>query len=218
MQHNVVSTYADSDLGARRQDVMMEPDYLAGDWREPKEPLLSGTFSRLCQFLAKFAPGAQSLRVMLHRARGVKIGKGVWIGYDVILDTARPDLITIEDGVSISMRATVVAHFKEFGGVRIERDAFIGPGAIILPNVVIGHGAVVTAGSVVSQSVPPMTVVQGNPAVAIRRCGVAFRRDISLKAFSRHLKPLASSQPGAEGGASLRRPSSASESLEAYRK
>jgi serine acetyltransferase len=200
MQHNIVSTYADGNLGARRQDTMMEPDYLAGDWTEPKEPLLSGTFSRLCQFLAKFAPGAQSLRVMLHRARGVKIGKGVWIGYDVILDTARPDLITIEDGVSISMRATIVAHFKEFGGVRIERDAFIGPGAIILPNVVIGHGAVVTAGSVVSQSVPPMTVVQGNPAVAIRKCGVAFRRDISFKAFSRQLKPLASSQATAGKG------------------
>ena len=69
-----------------------EPEYLAGDWIEPEEPLFRGSFSRVCQLLAKFAPGAQSLRVMLHRARGVKIGKRVWIGYDVILDTARPDL------------------------------------------------------------------------------------------------------------------------------
>jgi serine acetyltransferase len=191
---------------------MAESDYLAGDWTEPKEPFLGGTLSRLCPMIAKFAPGAQSLRLMLHRARGVKIGKGVWIGYDVILDTARPDLITIEDGVSISMRATIVAHFKEFGGVRIERDAFIGPGAIILPNVVVGRGAVVTAGSVVSQSVPPMTVVQGNPAVAISKCGVAFRRDISLKAFSRHLKPLASSRSESVKDPSPRSPSPSSSS------
>lgn len=163
-----------------------------GDWKEPEEPLFSGTFNRIFQLVAKFAPGARSLRVMLHRARGVKIGKGVWIGYDVILDTARPDLVTIEDGVAISMRAMVIAHFKEFRGVRIERDAFIGPGAIILPNVVVGRGAVVKAGSVVSQSVPPMTVVQGNPAVPVARCGIALRQDISMKAFSRNLKPLAS--------------------------
>jgi heptaprenylglycerol acetyltransferase len=161
-----------------------------GDWKEPHEPVISGLFNRILQLLAKAAPGAQTLRVMLHRARGVKIGKGVWIGYDVLLETARPDLITIEDGVAISMRATIIAHFKEFRGVRIERDVFIGPGAIILPNVVIGHGAVIKAGSVVSQSVPPMTVVEGNPAVAVARCGVALRQDISLKTFSRNLKPL----------------------------
>ena len=93
------------------------------------------------------------------------------------------------------MRATIIAHFKEFRGVRIEQDAFIGPGAIILPNVVIGRGAVVTAGSVVSQSVPPMTVVQGNPAVAVAKCGIPFRFDISMKTFSRNLKGLKSSKP-----------------------
>lgn len=131
---------------------------------------------------------------MLHRARGVRIGAGAWIGYDVVLDTAGPKLITIEDGATISIGAMIIAHFKEFRGVRIEKDAFIGPGAIILPNVVIGRGAVVKAGSVVSQSVPPMTVVEGNPAVAVARCGVALRQDISLKTFSRNLLPLRSSR------------------------
>ena len=174
---------------------MSTSENIVGDWKEPEEPWLSGTCSRVLQLLAKIVPGARSLRVMLHRARGVKIGKGVWIGYDVILDTARPDLITIEDGVAISMRATIIAHFKEFRGVKIERDVFVGPGAIILPNVVIGHGAVIKAGSVVSQSVPPMTVVQGNPAVPVARCGVALRQDISLKTFSRHLKPLVAIVP-----------------------
>jgi acetyltransferase-like isoleucine patch superfamily enzyme len=135
-------------------------------------------------------PGAQSLRIALHRARGVEIGKGVWIGYDVVIETSRPELIKIEDGVSLGMRVTIIGHFRESHGVTIEQDAFIGPGVMVLPDVVIGRGAVVTAGSVVTRSVPPMTVVQGNPAVPVARCGVPLGTGVSLKDFSRRLKPL----------------------------
>jgi serine acetyltransferase len=164
-----------------------------------KENALRGLKNRVLQHLARIMPGAQTLRVSLHRARGVTIGKGVWIGYDVVLDTSRPHLITIEDGSSIGMRVTVVAHFRETQGVKIERDAFVGPGVIILPNVVVGQGAVITAGSVVTQSVPPMTVVQGNPAVPVARCGIPLGKDVSVKEFSRRLKPLVSRVPSPKG-------------------
>jgi serine acetyltransferase len=157
---------------------------------EVKENLWRGIRNRLFQHLARTLPGARSLRVALHRARGVHIGEGVWIGYDVILDTSRPHLITIEDRVSLSMRVTVIAHFRETQGVKVEQDAFVGPGAIILPNVTIGRGAVVTAGSVVTRSVPPMTLVQGNPAVPIASCGVPLSSEVTLKEFSRRLKLL----------------------------
>ena len=99
-------------------------------------------------------------------------------------------LITIEDGASIGMRAMIIGHFRELRGVKIEQDAFIGPGAIILPNVVIGRGAVVTAGSVVTHSVAPMTLVQGNPAASVARCGVSLTRKVKSKEFSRRLRPL----------------------------
>lgn len=155
-----------------------------------KEAQLRGLVNRLLQNLARILPGARTLRVALHRARGVQIGKNVWIGYDVVLDTSRPHLITIEDGSSIGMRVTIIAHFKETQGVTIERDAFVGPGVILLPNVVVGQGAVITAGSVVTQSVPPMTVVQGNPATPVARCGVPLGNDVSVREFSRRLKPL----------------------------
>lgn len=52
--------------------------------------------------------------------------------------------------------------------VRIEDDAWIGAGAIILRGVTIGRGAVVAAGSVVTRSVSPHTVVAGNPARPIK--------------------------------------------------
>lgn len=158
-----------------------------------KENPFRGLKNRVCQHLARILPGARSLRVSLHRARGVKIGNGVWIGYDVILDTSRPHLITIGDRASLSMRVTVVAHFRETQGVRIEEDVFVGPGTIILPNVVIGRGAVVSAGSVVTKSVPPMTLVQGNPAVPIAECGIVLNESTTVKEFSRRLRPISAS-------------------------
>jgi len=157
-----------------------------------KESLLRGFKNRILQHLARILPGARSLRIRLHRARGVQIGNNVWIGYDVILDTSRPDLITIEDRVTLSMRVTVIAHFRELQGVKIEKDSFVGPGAILLPNVVIGNGSVVTAGSVVTRSVPPMTLVQGNPALPVARCGIPFGLNTTFREFLTQLRPMVS--------------------------
>lgn len=145
--------------------------------------------NRILQMLTMILPGGQSLRVSLHRARGVSIGRNVWISYNVVLETGFPQLITIDDSAFIGIGVIVIAHFKELHrGVRIGKQAFIGPGVIILPDVEIGEGAVVTAGSVVTSSVPAMTVVQGNPAVPIAKCGVPLRPDTPLKEFSRRLK------------------------------
>jgi serine acetyltransferase len=161
-----------------------------------KEPILRGVINRTLQLLARMLPGGATLRVALHRARGVRIGKNVSIGYDAILETSDPWMINIEDGSTINARVMIIAHMRELkDGVRIERDAFIGPGAIILPNVIIGHGAVVTAGSVVTRSVPPMTVVQGNPAVPVAICGVPLTPTTTVREFSRRLKPLTRGLP-----------------------
>ncbi len=155
-----------------------------------KESALRGFANRILQHFARILPGAQTLRVKLHRARGVHVGARVWIGYDVILDTSRPSLITLEDGCTLSVRAMLIAHFRGLAGIRIEQDAFVGPGAIILPNVVVGRGAVVTAGSVVTRSVPPMTVVQGNPAAPVARCDIPLGPDVTAKEFALRLRPI----------------------------
>jgi acetyltransferase-like isoleucine patch superfamily enzyme len=52
--------------------------------------------------------------------------------------------------------------------VTIERGAWIGVGALILPGVTVGHGSIVGAGSVVNADVPPNTLVEGNPAKVVR--------------------------------------------------
>jgi acetyltransferase-like isoleucine patch superfamily enzyme len=156
-----------------------------------KENFLRRSTNRILQMFTTILPGGQSLRVSLHRARGVTIGRDVWISSNVVLETEFPRLIKIGDSAFIGIGVIVIAHFKELRrGVRIGNQVFIGPGAIILPDVEIGDGAVVTAGSVVTSSVPAMTVVQGNPAVPIAKCGVPLWPDTPLKEFSRRLKPV----------------------------
>jgi acetyltransferase-like isoleucine patch superfamily enzyme len=49
-------------------------------------------------------------------------------------------------------------------GITIEEDVWIGAGVRVLDGVVLGQGCVVGAGAVVTQSVPPSTVVVGVPA------------------------------------------------------
>ena len=54
-------------------------------WRE--ESFLQGSINRLFQLLARILPGGGTLRIQLHRARGVHIWKNVFISEDVILET-----------------------------------------------------------------------------------------------------------------------------------
>jgi acetyltransferase-like isoleucine patch superfamily enzyme len=150
-----------------------------------------------------YAPGARTWRVRIHRLRGVRIGQGCFIGTDCMIETSKPHLVSIGNHVGLGARVTIVAHFRgatiaDTSGdphrvtVRIEDDAFVGPGVIILPNVTIGQGAVVAAGSVVTRSVPPLTMVQGNPAKPIARCGIPLSRNTSAKAFYSKLRPIRS--------------------------
>jgi acetyltransferase-like isoleucine patch superfamily enzyme len=159
------------------------------------EPLVGGARKRILQLLALYGPGAETLRVRLHRLRGVQIGEGVFIGTDVLLETSHPEMVSIGDRVDVGARTTIIAHQqgeaqRDGVSVRIEDDAFVGPGSLLLPHVTIGRGAVVSAGSVVSRSVPPLTMVRGNPAAPVARCGLPLGRHTPLAEFYRQLKPI----------------------------
>ncbi|GAA6615441.1 acyltransferase [Scytonema sp. NUACC26] len=56
-------------------------------------------------------------------------------------------------------------------GVIIEDDVWIGAGAIILDGCTIGKGSVIGAGTVVTKSVEPYSVVVGVPGKTIRKRG-----------------------------------------------
>jgi acetyltransferase-like isoleucine patch superfamily enzyme len=153
------------------------------------ERLLPGLKNRILQVLARIAPGATTTRVHLNRWRGVKIGKNVWIGYDAIIETSYPHRVTIRDRAAIGIRATIIAHNREQQGVLIEEDVTLGAGVIVLPDVT-GRGAIVAAGSVVTKSVPPKTMVQGSPARPIATVEVPFGLGVSLKEFAKGLRPI----------------------------
>lgn len=164
-----------------------------------KDTFWGGLRNRLLQLVALYAPGFKTTRVWLHRMRGVSIGNNVSIGLSVLLETAYPSLINMGNNVSIGMRVVVIGHLRDLTEqtrasneptIWIEDDVYIGPGAVVLPNVTIGKGAVVSAGSVVSRSVPPLTLVQGNPAKPIAHCGISLGGGVSYEEFLRHLTPI----------------------------
>ena len=57
-----------------------------------------------------FITPIKSWRTVFQRWRGVKIGKGVYIGHEVIFDRVFTDQISIGDYSSIGDRAIITAH------------------------------------------------------------------------------------------------------------
>ena len=115
-------------------------------------------------------------RTALDYARhiGVTVGEHTWI--NTRNWSSDPYLITIGNHCQITQDAMFQTHgggqcirqkcpdFDTFGKIVVEDWVYIGCNAVILPGVTIGEGALVAAGSVVTKSVPPHTVVGGNPA------------------------------------------------------
>jgi len=120
-------------------------------------------------------------RIRMLRWCGFIIGEDVYIADGLIIVEELSDRgnVVIGDRVSIAPRVTIItsshpnnSKIRSFvptprGKVVIESDAWIGAGAIIMPNITIGEGAVVGAGSVVTRDVDKYTIVAGIPARVI---------------------------------------------------
>ena len=89
------------------------------------------------------------------------IGDSVMIGPNVVIATAGHP-------VNPELRLKV-AQFNI--PVHIEKNVWIGAGAIILPGVTVGENSVIGAGSVVTKDIPPNVVAVGNPCRVLRPIG-----------------------------------------------
>lgn len=119
------------------------------------------------------------LRIRMQRWRGVSIGENVHIGPGCTLDYPYPYFVIIEDGASLAGNDYVLAHSTPMechkkcvesfvAPTIIGRNAWVGINVTILPGVVIGEGAIVAAGSVVTKDVPPHSLVGGVPSRVIK--------------------------------------------------
>ena len=144
--------------------------------------------------LARFLPGASSVRPFLHRLRGVRIHGKVFIGDDVYLENEHPECVEIHDEAIIGLRSTIVAHTRGAGEVIIERQAVLGAGCILIcavnQKLVIGQGAVIGAGSVVSRSVPARTLCSGPKAQVLAKVTVPLTMEANYDAFISGLRSL----------------------------
>lgn len=79
--------------------------------------------------------------------------------------------------------------FDLFGKVNIGNWVYIGSNALIMPGVTIGDHSLIAAGSVVTKTVKPYTVVAGNPAREICSINEYYNRnkkfDLQCKGLSK---------------------------------
>lgn len=86
-------------------------------------------------------------------------------GETYIGDGAKIDnLVQISHNIYVGKKAVITAHVILCGSSRIEDGAWIAPNSSVLNRVVIGKGAKVGLGSVVTRDVAPHAVVYGSPA------------------------------------------------------
>ena len=126
----------------------------------------------------------EAIRDGYGRTPQLKIGSGTFIEQNVQI--VCHNRITIGDNVAIAgacaivdvnhpfrdmkIRNGVASHIAdEDSFVEIGDGAFVGYGAVILPNVRIGERAVIGANSVVTRDVPSFAIAAGAPARIVER-------------------------------------------------
>lgn len=99
----------------------------------------------------------------------ILVAKRVSIGSDCMIGSK---LITDNPGHSVRFTKSRVKEYyneKEIEPVKIRDHAWLAADSVIMKGVTIGEGAIIGAGSVVSQDIPAYSIAVGNPAKVIRQ-------------------------------------------------
>lgn len=96
--------------------------------------------------------------------KGIFIGNDVAIADGTYLRSANHSFFKLDVPIKDQGHTAVELDFQErLYSVIIEDDVWIGARAIILSGAWIGRGSIISAGAVVSNIIPPFSIVVGNP-------------------------------------------------------
>ena len=125
------------------------------------------------------------LRPKILRWIGCEVGKNVFIGAQVMVDSGHADLIILEDHVHIANRCLLLCHQRDLSNycvdddyaklgyrlnkVHLKKGCLVGMNSMVMPGVTIGEGAIVGAFSLVTKDVPAWTIATGRPAKVIKQ-------------------------------------------------
>ncbi|UOY91066.1 acyltransferase [Ectobacillus sp. JY-23] len=118
--------------------------------------------------LARYTPFLQMKNWLYRTFLRIDIGPETSFALMVMLDIMFPEKIKVGRNTVIGYNTTILAHeylIKEYrlGDVVIGDEVMIGANTTILPGVIIGDGAIVSAGTLVHKDVPAGAFVGGNP-------------------------------------------------------
>lgn len=91
----------------------------------------------------------------------VHIGNDIMFAQNIVVSGLNHGYEDIHTPISIQPTSTAL--------ITIEDEVWIGANSVIVAGVTVGKHSVVAAGSVVTKSVPPYTIVAGNPAKPLKQ-------------------------------------------------
>jgi acetyltransferase-like isoleucine patch superfamily enzyme len=123
-------------------------------------------------YLARYIPFL-NVKWHLYRLLGMRLGTYASVGLMAMFDIFFPQDITLGDDCIIGYNSVILCHeFLRYewrrGPVWVGHHVTIGANTTVLPGVVIGDGAVVSAMSLVNRDIPPGAMVGGVPVRLIR--------------------------------------------------
>ena len=123
--------------------------------------------------LARVTPSFRLKNWMYRALVRAKVDPQAAVGLEVTLDIFYPYMITIGQDAVVGFRTTILCHeyaadWYRTGPVVIERRATIGANCTLLPGVIVGEGATVSAMSLVNRDIPAGELWGGVPVRKIR--------------------------------------------------
>lgn len=126
----------------------------------------------------------RKLRPKILRTIGCKVGKNVFIGDNVWIDSGHSELITIDDHAHIASGCRLLCHQRDLSlycqgddyaklGYKLKpihlcKGSLLGMETFVMPGVTVGEGAIVGAGSLVTKDIPAWTIATGRPAKIVK--------------------------------------------------